>query len=117
MRAGKNRALVRAYFDLWNTGDEAAAENLLAPDFADHAHPEVKGLDSFKAALKKTREAFPDFSVSLDVVTAEGDYVTVLGMTRRTVNGEPKVAEVLWLFRIQGKKIAEWKTGVIALEK
>ncbi len=117
MRGSRNKALVRAYFDLWNTGDEAAAEKLLTPDFADHAHPEVRGLDAFKASLRKTREAFPDFSVEVDVVTAEGDYVTALGMTRRTVQGEPKVAEVLWFFRIRNKRIAEWKTGVIALEK
>jgi hypothetical protein len=67
--------------------------------------------------VKKTRAAFPDFWIQLDVITAEENYVTVLGMTRRTVDSNIKTAEVLWLFRIEGNKIAEWKTGVIALEK
>ncbi|HRV96043.1 MAG TPA: ester cyclase, partial [Anaerolineae bacterium] len=113
----KNKALVQAYLELWNTGDETKVEDILSADFVDHAHPEVKGIDQFKITLKKTKEFFPDFFISPVLVCAEEDHVTVLGNTKRTVQGELKVAEILWLFRISSGKIAEWKTGIVSSEK
>jgi hypothetical protein len=46
---GPAGASVMRYFDMWNTGDTAIADQILHPDWVDHAHPEVTG----PAAVKR----------------------------------------------------------------
>jgi len=43
MAASARHAVVARYFEMWDTGDSSAAEQILCPGRADHAHPEVIG--------------------------------------------------------------------------
>ena len=38
-RLEANKKLVRRYFEMWNTGQGSAADELLAPTYVEHAHP------------------------------------------------------------------------------
>lgn len=105
-----NKALVRHYIEMWNTGNVELADQILAPTWLDHAHPEVTGPDSVKQAVQEARIAFPDFHITIDFMMSEGDMVALRGTILRTQHGEKKlVSQVMWLIRIaDGKMAEEW---------
>ena len=39
-----HKAIVRRYIEMWNTGNAAIADAVLAPTYVDHAHPEVTSI-------------------------------------------------------------------------
>lgn len=56
-----NKALVRRYVELWDTGNLALADEVLAADFVDYAHPEfTPGPESVKQAVIDFRTGFCD---------------------------------------------------------
>jgi predicted SnoaL-like aldol condensation-catalyzing enzyme len=61
MNQDANKAIVRRYIEMWNTGNVDLADAVLAPTYVDHAHPEVTGPESVTQALQRVRTAFPDF--------------------------------------------------------
>src|SRR3712207_5560192 len=76
--------------DVWGRGDEAALEELLAPDFVDHdplpgQSPDREGRRQILAAF---RSAFPDLHVTAEDVVAEGDKVVSRWTARGTHQGE-----------------------------
>ena len=76
--------------DVWGRGDEAALEELLAPDFVDHdplpgQSPDREGHRQILAAF---RSAFPDLHVTTEDVVAEGDKVVSRWTARGTHQGE-----------------------------
>ena len=77
-----NKAIVRRYMEMWNTGNVALADEVLAPDWVDHAHPEVIGPKSVKLAVPKIRAAFPDFRITIESILGEGDRRAVDELTR-----------------------------------
>lgn len=71
-----NKATVRKYIELWSTGNLALADEILATDFVDHSHPgQPSGPESVKQAIKSFREGFPDASITVEQIIAEGDIV------------------------------------------
>jgi steroid delta-isomerase-like uncharacterized protein len=82
-----NKALVRRTFEeVWMQGNLAAVDQLFAPDYIMH-NPRVTwvvlGHKSVKDTVTEMRTAFPDFSLSVEDVIAEGEKV----MTRYTWRG------------------------------
>ena len=54
-----NKAIVRKYLELWDTGNLALADEVLAPHFVDHLHPELApGPESVKKEVAAFRAAF-----------------------------------------------------------
>lgn len=85
MEGGANKALVRRYVELWNTGNLALADEVLAADFVDHAHPEfTPGPDSVKQAVKDFRTSFPDAQITIEHILCEGDMVAFHAVLRGT---------------------------------
>lgn len=76
--------------DVWGRGDEAALEELLAPDFVDHdALPgQPPGREGHKQILAMFRSAFPDLQVATEDIVAEGDKVVSRWTARGTHQGE-----------------------------
>src|SRR6266702_4054452 len=72
-----NKALVRRYIELWNAGNVELADEVLAPTWVDHAHPEVTGPERVKQAVSKIRAAFPDFRITIESIVGEGDLVAL----------------------------------------
>jgi len=84
--AGSPRAVVRRFVEEYQTlGKLEVAEELLAPDFVDHAA--VPGLPPGREGVKRLfaafRAAFPDFRAVIHDQIEEGDKV----VTRKTFHG------------------------------
>jgi predicted SnoaL-like aldol condensation-catalyzing enzyme len=102
-----NKALVRSYIEMWNTGNVTLADEVLAADWKDHAHPEVVGKNNVKQAVEKVRTAFADFHIRIEQIVAEGDLVAV----RATILRGEKTSRVMWFVRVAEGKMREMWTG------
>jgi predicted ester cyclase len=70
---------VRAFYDFWNTGDEALLKQAIAPNFTDHTLPpgRPQGPEGPAFASRQFRAAVPDLRVTVEKMIVAGDYVTV----------------------------------------
>ncbi len=86
----ENKALARRSIEeIWNKGNLAAADELVAPNHVTHdpAIPNPgRGPEATKQQASMYRTAFPDLQVTIDELIAEGDTV----VTRWTVRGTHK---------------------------
>jgi steroid delta-isomerase-like uncharacterized protein len=121
MSEAQNKTIAERFNeDIWGTGDEAALEELFAPDFVDHGAlpgqtPDREGHKEIVAAF---RSAFPNLSVTTDDIIAEGDKVVSRWTARGTHQGElmgisPTGKEVtitgIDVLRIaEGKVVGRW---------
>ena len=85
--------LVHEWFEqVWNRGDVAAINRLMAPDAVIHglrepggAHP--NGRDSFIPFFHKFRDAFPDLQIVVEDAIVEGDKIACRCTVRGTHRG------------------------------
>ena len=84
-----NKALIREHYDATaNAFKPATIDRQVAADFVDRGSPEIVGPEGVKAHIKALRIAFPDLSVTIEDMVAEGDLVAVRGTWRGTHQGE-----------------------------
>ncbi|HEY7126041.1 MAG TPA: ester cyclase [Ktedonobacterales bacterium] len=112
-----NKALVRQYVELWETGNLALAEQILAADFMDQAHPEWSpGPEGIKQDVLAFRAAFSDVKITVEHVLSEQDMVAFSFSMRGTHQGvfaglPPTGKEIVLIgadfLRIADGKIAE----------
>jgi predicted ester cyclase len=121
----ENKAVVRRFNELigefWRTGDADAFDEVVAPDFVHHAPGLPPDLEGMKQALPMFRAAFPDMSLTVEELFAEGDKVAdrmtwqathqgeLMGIppTGNTVRGEE-----MHISRIsEGKIVERWGQG------
>ncbi len=71
--------VVRAFYEFWNTGDEALLKQIIAENFTDHTLPpgRPQGPEGPAFASRQFRTAVPDLKVAVEKVIVAGDYVTV----------------------------------------
>lgn len=86
-----NKAATRRFIDeAFGKGNLAVVDELVADDYGDHNPP--PNLPADKAGLKQVvtmfRSAFPDLTVTVQDIVAEGDKVAVRVVTRGTHQGE-----------------------------
>jgi predicted ester cyclase len=69
----------RAFYDFWNTGDEAYLKQAIADTFVDHTLPpgRPQGPTGPAFASRNFRTAVPDLHVAVEKMILAGDYVTV----------------------------------------
>jgi predicted ester cyclase len=69
----------KAFYQFWNTGDEASLKAAVAPSFTDHTLPpgRPQGPDGPAFASKNFRAAVPDLSVEIRKMIVADDYITV----------------------------------------
>src|SRR3954453_19364708 len=76
-----NKAIVRRLYEqaFNHTGDLSAIEEFVASDFIDHAAPPglSPGREGFRQAVLAWRHAFPDITLTVDSIVAEGDTVAI----------------------------------------
>jgi hypothetical protein len=106
--AASAHAVVARYFEMWNTGDSSAAEHILSPSWADHAHPEVTGPDSVRQAVDRLRSAQPDLRFTVKAILGEDDLVAAVGEVR--LGPGTAVSRLVWLIRLEGDRMAEMWT-------
>lgn len=84
MSPEENKAIVRRYLETaWNKRDPTIVDELVAPDFVQHAANVPPGRDGIKKFFEGAYNGFPDAHFTLDNIMAEGNQVA----TRFTVTG------------------------------
>jgi len=124
-----NKALVLRLLEIFNEGNLAVADEIIATDFVNHdpSRPNVTDLESYKGWVVENRTAFPDFHVEVHYnMVAEGDKVaarwTVTGTHQGEFMGIPPTGTQMTvtgmnIHRLAGGKIVEawWSSDILAL--
>jgi predicted SnoaL-like aldol condensation-catalyzing enzyme len=106
--AEANRDVVRRYFEMWNTGDRAQADVVLAPTYLDHAHPSVLGPAAVRSLVRRFRAAYPEARMVVEIVPVGAQYVIVRRAIQRSALGATEACGVA-LFRVaQGQLVEQW---------
>jgi predicted ester cyclase len=71
-------AAAKAFYQFWNSGDEADLKRAIADNFTDHTLPagRPQGPEGPAFASRNFRTAVPDLSVEVQKMIVAGDYVT-----------------------------------------
>src|SRR5688572_17801988 len=81
----------RAVDEVWNRGNLAAADELVAGDYVGHSSPstdETHGPAGYKQFYAALRAAFPDIRFTVEDQVAEGDRVVTRWTAHATHTGE-----------------------------
>jgi steroid delta-isomerase-like uncharacterized protein len=121
MTLDENKAIARRFIqEVFVDGNEAAADELAAPDFLPHSWGKMPaGVDALKAAQRRVSAGLADSRMDLEDVIAEGDKVVVRLTSHGRHTGEfmgmpPTGKEYaiseIHIFRIADGKVAEhWR--------
>ena len=99
-------ALVRRYFEMWNTGNWAEADAVLGPTYLDHAHPGVIGPAAVRSLVRRFRSENPRARVETEIIAFDAEYVVVRRATRWTARGETEQSGIS-LFRVADAQLVE----------
>ncbi len=88
-RLEANKALVRRFYEPFNTGDMSTFDDILSPDWQDLplAPGQGAGPTGFKGTVAGFREAIPDYHLGNEGLVAEGDWVAVRSVATGTHQG------------------------------
>ncbi|MCA1576916.1 MAG: ester cyclase [Acidobacteria bacterium] len=90
----ENKQILRRWFDeVWNKGraeaiDEMFDENGIAHGLADDPSGPIKGPSNFRPFYEVFRQAFPNLTIDIDDMVAEGDKVAARCSVRGKNEGE-----------------------------
>jgi predicted ester cyclase len=117
--AEENKALVRSYIEkVWHQKNSAAIDEFLAVNYQRHTSPNVAPVnrEGQKQRLVGIRAAFPDITLTLEEILAEGDRVafrsTIRGTHQNIFQGIPPTGRqvtvsLLDIVRVEDSKIVE----------
>jgi ketosteroid isomerase-like protein len=75
----QNKAVIRRFFDAWNSRQPDAFDELIAPDVVRHCQAtpgvEARSLDQVKEFLRQDTAVFPDSVQTIKRLVAEGNLV------------------------------------------
>jgi ketosteroid isomerase-like protein len=112
-----NKVLVRRFTQVWNTGDLAILDDLLASDFVAHnTDSDVTGIEGWKQFVMGARKD-ADIHCTTDELLADGDKVAE-HWTWRSVDratSRSVIATGMTIHRIADGKLQEnWAVGQVA---
>ena len=119
MSAEENKALVRSYIEkVWHQKNSAAIDEFLAVNYQRHTSPNLAPLnrEGQKQRLVGIRAAFPDITLTLEEILAEGDRVafrsTIRGTHKYIFQGIPSTGRqvtvsLVDIVRVEDSKIVE----------
>ena len=86
----ENKAVVRRFTEVFETGDLSILDEVLASNFVDHnPFPEqAPGLEGMKELIGMMRATFPDMALTTEDMIAEGDKVVNRWSATGTHQGE-----------------------------
>ena len=90
MSTEANKALIRGFLaEVWDRGNVAALDNYFGPTYRRHGGRGTPPLDlaGQRKRLLGIRAAFPDVTITLEDLVAEGDRVVLRGTLRGTHQG------------------------------
>jgi steroid delta-isomerase-like uncharacterized protein len=113
-----NKELSRRFTELFSTGDEGLADEILSPDVVFHGTAgdgELRGTDEVKGFVAAYRRAFPDARSTVEDQIAEGDKVVTRWRARGTHQGAlGPIAATGSQFEMDGVTIERIEAGKIA---
>ena len=119
MSIENNKATVKKYLEeCWGKPDLELVDQLLAPNASLRMDPfiteEFQGTENFKSLIVAVRNVFPDLSIKVDEILAEGDRVAVRWTSTGTQKGSwygavPTGKKVKW----SGNEIFRLSNGII----
>ena len=75
----QNKAVIRRFFDAWNSRQPEAFDDLITPDVVRHCEAtpgvEARSLDQVKEFLRQDTTVFPDSVQTIKLLIAEGNLV------------------------------------------
>jgi predicted ester cyclase len=99
----ENESVVRRFFEeLWNAGDLAVVDDIVAPHHVHHIGDDVRhGPEGVRQMASHLREAFPDLHFVLEDVLSDADRVAVRWTATGTQTGpfldlEPTGRQARW---------------------
>jgi steroid delta-isomerase-like uncharacterized protein len=117
MSIDDNKALVRRFIEqVFEHGDMAAVDELVAEDFVPHTYPGTTDREGLKRAMERVSTGITDAKFTIEDVIAEGDRVAVRLTSGATQNGEfmgmPPSGkryeiEEIHIFRVRDGRITE----------
>jgi steroid delta-isomerase-like uncharacterized protein len=110
--------VVGAHYDILNRGHFDAWIDLLAPDLVAHhvSAGDIASRDAFIGAIRTYRNSFPDLSVELHRVIADGSMAAAQFTSRATfvhdyfgipATGKPWELPGMGFYRIEGGRLSE----------
>jgi steroid delta-isomerase-like uncharacterized protein len=88
MSTEENKDLIRRAFEAGNQKNWAVFDALFAPDYVLHNASTTMGFEAYKQFLLRYGSAFPDGSLTIEDMIAEGDRVVFRQMFRGTHQGD-----------------------------
>jgi steroid delta-isomerase-like uncharacterized protein len=89
MSIDDNKALVRRFIEqVFERGDMAAVDELVAEDFVPHTYPGTTDREGLKRAMERVSTGITDAKFTIEDVIAEGDRVAVRLTSGATQDGE-----------------------------
>ena len=116
MSLEENKAIVRRFIEAYNKRNLDLFDDLLAPDYFDHASK--VGIEGLKQLMTMAFKVFPDFHETIEDIIAEGDKVWARITFTGTHTGEfmgiaptgKKITtEMVDIFRIVNGKLVEYR--------
>ncbi len=117
----RNKTLVRRFFAAIEAGDLAVFDEIVAEDYNDHLAGQSPGRENLKKYIAGLGAAFPDMTLPISAIVAEGEHVAVLNSVRGTHRGDFGAfkakgnaidAAAFQLYRIENGQLAEhWEVA------
>lgn len=71
-----NKAIIRRYNEMWQTGEVQIADEIMSPGYIDHSHPEwPAGVEGVKASVRAFHQAFSEIEGQTEQMISEGEWV------------------------------------------
>jgi steroid delta-isomerase-like uncharacterized protein len=87
-QGARNKAIAgRVFEEIFNQGKFQVADEIYAKDFVNHGLHRNADLETDQAAVHAEKKAFPDLKMTVILMAAEGDLVTVVWVFRGTHAG------------------------------
>jgi len=119
MNNAANKAIARRYVELYNTGNMEHTDEVIAADFVDHTHLELRpGPEDVKHEVTIFRSAFPDAYVTIEDIISEDDIVAfrfvLRGTHLSTFAGLPATGKKVTLTGMDFISYCQWQTcGIV----
>ena len=72
------KALVERDMEIWNEGNLALVDELIAPDYVEHTadiSEDIVGIDAFKERVANLRTNYPDFNITIEELIVKNDKI------------------------------------------
>lgn len=108
-RQDQNKAIARRVFEeIFNQGKFQVADEIYSKDFVNHGLHRDYDLQQDQAAVRWEKQLFPKLTMTVDLMAAEGDLITVVWTARGTNTGRAGAWPATHV-RIEERGITVWR--------